>query len=192
MDKCTQSAKRFSLRLISFMSMLLPLLNACGSQPGLIGASSTAQQTPTASGIISPGTPQLTQQYDFTEQDSGRTLTYTVTSRFEIILNQQKDPKENLRVSCSPAGTLEAISNLPSETPPLYAVRYQGVQAGMCTIKNGSFLLRVKIIALSSTIDPLETKGQGEVSTDSASAPKRRLSQSKRSVFHWLSINASR
>src|SRR5258708_5613419 len=89
----------------------------------------------------------LTQQYDFTEQDSGRTVTYTVTSRFEITLNQQKYPKGNLRVSCSRAGTLGAISNLPSETPPLYAVRYEGVQAGRCTIQNGTFLLTVKIIA---------------------------------------------
>lgn len=162
MDTFTQSAKRFSLLLIFCTLTLVFSLNACGSQPGLTGSSSTLRQTPTTSSTVAPGTPQLTQQYDFTEQDSGRTVTYTVTSRFEITLNQQKYPKDNLRVSCSRAGTLGAISNLPSETPPLYAVRYEGVQAGRCTIQNGTFLLTVKIIALSSTIDPLETKGQGE------------------------------
>jgi len=69
-----------------------------------------------------------------------------VTSRFEITLNQQKYPKGNLRVSCSRAGTLGAITDLPAETPPLYAVRYEGVQAGRCTIQNGTFLLTVKIV----------------------------------------------
>ena len=147
MDTFTQSAKRFSLLLIFCTLTLVFSLNACGSQPGLTGSSSTPQQTPTTSSTVVPGTPQLTQQYDFTEQDSGRTVTYTVTSRFEITLNQQKYPKDNLRVSCSRAGTLGAISNLPAETPPLYAVRYEGVQAGSCTIQNGTFLLTVKIIA---------------------------------------------
>ena len=147
MDTFTQSAKRFSLLLIFCTLTLVFSLNACGSQPGLTGSSSTLQQTPTTSSTVAPGTPQLTQQYDFTEQDSGRTVTYTVTSRFEITLNQQKYPKGNLRVSCSRAGTLGAISNLPAETPPLYAVRYEGVQAGRCTIQNGTFLLTVKIIA---------------------------------------------
>jgi hypothetical protein len=161
MDTYTQSAKRFSFLLIFFTLTLLFPLSACTSQPGLTGSSSTLQQAPTTSSAVAPGTSQLTQQYDFTEQDSGRTVTYTVTSRFEIAFNQQKYPKGNLRVSCSPAGTLGAISNLPSETPPLYAVRYEGVQAGRCTIQNGTFLLTVKIIALSSTIDPPETKDQG-------------------------------
>lgn len=162
MDTCIQSAKRLSLFLAFCSLMLLLPLNACGSQSSLTSASSTPQPVPTASGTVSPGTSQLTQQYDFTEQDSGRTVTYTVTSRFEIVLNQQKYPKKNLQVSCNPAGTLGAVSNLPSETPPLYAVRYQGVQAGMCTIQNGTFLLTVRIIALSSTIEPIETKGQEE------------------------------
>src|SRR5258707_13029158 len=102
MDIYTQSAKRFSLLLIFFTLTLLFPLNACASQPGLTGSSNTLQQTPTTSSTVAPGTLQLTQQYDFTEQDSGRTVTYTVTSRFEITLNQQKYPKGNLRVSCSP------------------------------------------------------------------------------------------
>ena len=97
----------------------------------------------------SPTTPSLTQQYDFTAQDSGRTVTYTITSRFEIFLNQQKYPKQNVEVSCHPQGTLGSVSNLPSVAPPLYVVRYEGVQPGACTIKNGTFLLTVRMIALT-------------------------------------------
>lgn len=90
---------------------------------------------------------QLTQQYEFTAQDSGRTVTYDVTSRFTLILNAQLYPQANLRVTCQPAGTIGTITNLPAETPPLYAVRYEGEEAGSCTITNGAFLLPVNIIA---------------------------------------------
>jgi hypothetical protein len=106
-------------------------------------------QTPTSSNIplSTTPTPRLTQQYEFTEQDSGRMVTYTVTSRFGINLNQQRYPKKNIQISCTPPGTLGSISNLPSIVPPLYAVRYEAVQPGLCTIKNGTFLLRVRIIS---------------------------------------------
>ena len=108
----------------------------------------TPQQTPTAQSIpASPAsTPQLTQQYEFKEQDSGRTVTFTVTSRFQIILDQHKYPKKNVQVSCTPPETLGSVSNLPAVAPPLYALRYEGVQAGLCTIKDGNFLLTVRII----------------------------------------------
>ncbi len=108
----------------------------------------TPQPTATIPGNhLSTATPQLTQQYEFTEQDSGRTVTYSVTSRFGISLNQQKYPKKNLQLSCSPPGTIGSVSNLPSVPPPLYAVRYQGVQPGQWTITNGTFLLTVRIVA---------------------------------------------
>ncbi len=96
-----------------------------------------------------PAPPQLTQQYDFTEHDSGSTLTYTVTTRFEIIFNPQQYPKTNLQLSCTPPEVMGSISNLPSVTPPLYVVRYEAVEPGLCTIRNGTFLLTVGIIALT-------------------------------------------
>lgn len=109
------------------------------------------QQTSTSSSIslATTSTPQLTQQYGFTEQDSGRTVIYTVTSRFGIILNQRKYPKKNMQISCTPPGTLGSVSNLPSVMPPLYAVRYEAVQPGLCTVKNGTFLFIVRVISLN-------------------------------------------
>lgn len=158
MNAFTQSTKRLTPLLVFFTATLLLLLNAGCSQPDLTNANSTPQHTVAAAVTVSAGTPQLTQQYEFTEQDSGKTVTYTATSRLTIILNTQKYPKRNLQVSCNPAGTLGAISNIPSEGPPLYAVRYEGIQPGICTIKNRTFLLTVKVIALSDAIEPAETK----------------------------------
>ena len=123
------------------------LMVSCASPVSTQGT--TPQRTPTTPNNHLSATPQLTQQYEFTEQDSGRTVTYTVTSRFGIILNQQKYPKKNMQVSCHPPGTLGSV-NLPSVAPPLYAVRYEGAQPGICTIKNGTFLLTVRIIALNN------------------------------------------
>ncbi len=92
-------------------------------------------------------TPQLTSQYEFTAQDSGKTVTYVVTSRFQILLNQQLYPKEQVHISCTPSAALGTVSNLPSVTPPLYVLRYETVFPGKCTIKNGDFLLTVITVA---------------------------------------------
>lgn len=166
MSTFTQSRMRLSPLLIFCTTTLLLLaactlllLSACGAQPSPTRASSTREPVATTSNIVSPGTPQLTQQYKFTDQDSGKTVTYPVTSRFTIILNTQQYPKENIQVSCDPGGTLGAIFNLPPEAPPLYHVGYQAVQPGICTIKDGTFLLTVKIIASSNASEPIEAKG---------------------------------
>ena len=107
------------------------------------------QPSPSSSILLSttssPLPAYLTQ---FMEQDSGRTVVFTVTSRFGITLNPQKYPEKNVQVSCTPPRTIVSISNLPSVPPPFYAVRYQGIQPDLCTIKNGTFLLTVRIIPL--------------------------------------------
>lgn len=130
---------RSAIPVSAFLGFAFIFLVGCASP--VSPKNTTPQPTPT--------TPKLTQQYDFTAQDSGRTVTYTITSRFEIFLNQQKYPKQNIEVSCQPQDTLGSVSNLPSVASPLYAVRYEGVQPGVCTIKNGNFLLTVRIIALT-------------------------------------------
>jgi hypothetical protein len=130
----------------ALLSLVCLLLVSCASSVGASGT--TSQPTPTTPNIPISKTPQLTQQYDFTAQDSGKTVTYVITSRFEIILDQQKYPKQHVQVSCTPSDALGSVSNLPYVAPPQYVVRYETVQPGVCTIKNGTFLLTVKIIAL--------------------------------------------
>jgi hypothetical protein len=124
--------------------LVVILLVSCANPTSTPGTM-PKQPSPSVSTTSSSLPAYLTQ---FMEQDSGRTVTYTVTSRFGITLNSQKYPEKNVQVSCTPPRTIESVSNLPSVPPPLYAVRYEGVQPGLCTIKNGTFLLTVRIIPL--------------------------------------------
>jgi hypothetical protein len=126
------------------VGLFFMLLSSCASS---IISEGTKQQTLSTPGKPTPHAPQLTQQYEFTEQDSGRSITYTITSRFEIILNSQKYPRKNVEVSCQPKDTLGSVSNLPSVAPPFFAVRYEGVESGTCIITNGKFRLLVMIVA---------------------------------------------
>ena len=168
MDTRTQSTLRLSPLLILFTLSLLLLLSSCGVHSNSTGTNNTIQQTPTAHAtpqptptttstlqvmpttqpVVSTPTLQVTEQYEFTEQDSGKTYINVITSRFSIILNTQKYPKNNFLITCNPTEVIGSISNLPSVIPPLYAVRYEGVQPGTCTIKNGTFFLNVRIIPL--------------------------------------------
>ena len=153
----SQKKEKFVMKtlIMSFVALIcLLVLASCGSSPPSPTAgvptprTTTTQPTspvaqPTATPMPTSG---LTQQYEFTDRDSGKTVTYTITSRFQIILNPQKYPQKQVRVACTPIGTLGTVTNLPSVAPPLYVVRYEGIQPGTCTIKNGSFLLTVIIV----------------------------------------------
>ena len=149
---------RSAVAIWTLWGLAVILLVSCANP--ISGPGTTPPQSPNSSStaLSTTPTPQLTQQYQFTEQDSGKTVTYTITSRFGIILNQQKYPKENMQVFCTPPGTLGSISNLPSVAPPLYAVRYEAVQPGLCVIRNGTFLLIVRIISGSEAL--VATRGQ--------------------------------
>lgn len=76
--------------------------------------------------------------------DSGATFTYRETVRFGVVLDETKNPKEDLQ--CSPAGILGPISNVPPETPPLYAARFEGIATGSCTLSSGDFSVKIVIM----------------------------------------------
>ena len=156
----SQKKEKFVMKtlIMSFVALIcLLVLASCGTSPSspaagvpTPGTATTQPTSPVAQPTATPmPTSGLTQQYEFTDRDSGKTVTYTITSRFQIILNPQKYPQKQVRVACTPVGTLGSVTNLPSVAPPLYVVRYQGIQPGTCTIKNGSFLLTVIIVRSS-------------------------------------------
>lgn len=121
--------------------MLLPRLTQPSAPAG------QRKATPTTA----PATPMpgLTQQYTFTAQDSGKTIRYGITTRFSLRLHQQHYPPQKLQLSCSPQGALGTITNVPSAAPPFYTVAYQANEAGICTLKNGNFILTVVIVQSS-------------------------------------------
>ncbi len=90
----------------------------------------------------------LSQQYEITERDAGRTFVYAETSRFAIILDGRVYPRPSVKLRCDRPDVLGPISNLPSVAPPLYAVRYEGVTPGTCTISNQGFAVTVRIVPL--------------------------------------------
>ena len=133
--------KRFNLLCI-WLFLLTLILSACGSTPAVSSTPTAVPNTPTVSNT--PAGPQPTQQFVITENDNGKTFTYTVTSRFTVELDQNRYPKENL--SCEPAGIIGSISNIPAVEPPLFAARFEAVKPGTCTLRDDGFEVSIRVV----------------------------------------------
>jgi hypothetical protein len=149
--------RKISLMYIPLCLILLALLSACGAPVNGNPSTTTSGVNPTTTVPTTTATEQptsvpatttlgLTQQYAFTAQDNGKTITYGITTRFSLSLDQQHYPSQNLQLSCQAQNALSAISNAPYAAPPLYAVGYETIAAGNCTIQNGNFILTVIVI----------------------------------------------
>lgn len=77
--------------------------------------------------------------------DSGRTFSYPVTSRFTLVLDERLHPRTELRVACTPDAVLGPISNIPAVPAPRYAVRYEGLRPGTCTITDREWVVTIQI-----------------------------------------------
>lgn len=108
------------------------------------------QQTPMSS-QVTPWPSQIeNHQFTFTAADSGKTVTYVITSRFTVELNPLLYPKNELQVTCNPSNTLIPISNLPNVASqiPLYMVRYEGeIPGGKCVLRDRDFVLTVNFVS---------------------------------------------
>jgi|GEM_PF-2887969 len=71
--------------------------------------------------------------------DSGRTIDFVLTSRFSIVLKEADFPVANLKLNCVPDIVLGRIYNVEGVPPDYYAILYEGIDGGQCTIRNGSF-----------------------------------------------------
>jgi hypothetical protein len=130
----------------SDQNMQTPTL-AAQATPTLSAAQATAQEK--AIQANSDPTRSSAQQYQKTLQLNGKTITVTVTTRVWLAFYQPRYPKQNIQISCQPS---QAIDNHSLENaslpPPYYLVGYQAVEPGTCTIKNGNYILTVKVTAL--------------------------------------------
>ena len=144
MDPFFQPTKRLLFLLTCLTGTLLLLLSACASPAG---STSNHTPSPTATATVPlEGDPPPTGPYQLTAWDSGKMVTLGVGGRMTIRLYEQQYPQAQLRVSCSPPGVLRTIAPIPPEAPPVfYAASYEAVQPGACTIKDGTFLLTVRV-----------------------------------------------
>ncbi len=84
---------------------------------------------------------------EITAGDNGKTFEIGITSRISVVLDAAVYPPANLKLDCLPADALGGISNVESVPPAYYTVRYEGVQAGQCSLRNGDFEVIIKVIA---------------------------------------------
>lgn len=103
------------------------------------GISGCQRSTPQAA-----GTPSLTNSYEISAADSGKTFTYNITTRFTVILDPNLYPKDELEIR--PEGIVGSISNVPAVQPPLYAVRFETIRAGECILKDRDFQVKIQVV----------------------------------------------
>jgi hypothetical protein len=85
-----------------------------------------------------------TGDYEITKKDIGTTFSYSVTTRFSVILDGTTHPAADTRAI--PSKLLGKVSNLPEVTPPLEVVRFEALAPGTCTINNGDFSVIVVVL----------------------------------------------
>ena len=78
--------------------------------------------------------------------DAGKEFSIRVTSRISLILQEKEYPAADIELHCTPADALGRISNVPVVPAGYYVFRYEGVQAGTCTIRNGQFEITIKVV----------------------------------------------
>jgi hypothetical protein len=94
--------------------------------------------------LPSPGESEHAPQYEIRESDQGKTFRFDTTTRFSLILDEQKHPQRTLR--SIPQGIVGRESNVPDVEPRLYAARFEAVQPGTCQIVAKDFSVRIIVV----------------------------------------------
>lgn len=81
--------------------------------------------------------------YELHESDLAQTFVYPVTSRVGIVLDSSKYSPTGM--DCEPHGVLGSVSNIPAVPTGQFAVRYEGLVAGGCTLQDGSWYAHIII-----------------------------------------------
>jgi hypothetical protein len=77
-----------------------------------------------------------------TEADTGKTFSYTETSRFGICLDEKRYPLKSLDTrDCD--SIMGYVSNWSLRGPDNYPIGFQITGVGSCVVKNGSFRVRI-------------------------------------------------
>ncbi len=121
-------------------------LSACGPSTSAITSPVAITETASTVAVPTENSSSIANEslYHITAQDSGKTFTYTLTSRFVVTLDERTYLQRNLQ--CEPSGIIGRITNVPSAEPPLYNEQFEAVAAGTCILRDGSFNVTIRAI----------------------------------------------
>ena len=63
-----------------------------------------------------------------------------------VLLDESMYPRSELRLSCTSDDVLGPISNVPPIAGPRYALRYEALMPGTCTVTDRAFVVTVQVI----------------------------------------------
>jgi hypothetical protein len=90
---------------------------------------------------VATTTAPIADQFELTAADNGKSYTYPVTSRFDVILDGTQYP----RPVCVPTGILGPISNIPATEAPMVATSFEAVVPGSCTLVAGNWQVVIMV-----------------------------------------------
>ncbi len=103
--------------------------------------------TPTTGSSLLDQPPPLNSPFRVTLAENGQALTYHVTGRFGVFLDQDQYPANEY--TCLPAGIISWVSNatgLYDADTGLHSVGFEGVQPGTCVLRNEDFSVTIHIV----------------------------------------------
>lgn len=77
--------------------------------------------------------------------DAGQTFTYHVGDKFTVLLDGNSYPQAHL--SFEPSGVITLDSSSPPATAPNYAAAFVATAPGEAVLKNGSFVVTIRIVS---------------------------------------------
>ena len=114
-------------------------------------------------------------QHRISEGEVGALCIYPKSSRFVVVLDPRKYPKELLR--CFPAGIVNRVSNEPDTPPPYYAAHFEAVFASDASreqVHAASRHERIRYLVARAEAVPLRSRSVGLVTVAQA--------------LHWLDL----
>lgn len=92
----------------------------------------------------------FSKEFLFTAEDSGKAVTYPVGTLVTIILDKHIFPQNNWKIICSPTNILQKTGTAYFLLPPLYGEKYKGLGPGICSIRNNTFFVTVRLLDFHS------------------------------------------
>jgi hypothetical protein len=86
---------------------------------------------------------QWMKEHSINLQDSGKTFTYTTTSRFMVFLDDLDYPLKDL--NCVPQSVIGYISNGSLRGPDHYPIMFEAGPEGTCLLQDRDFQVRIVI-----------------------------------------------